>query len=397
MATTGEKKNLSVLGSTGSIGVNALSVVAASPGKFAVRYLTAGHNAALLIEQARRFRPRAVAIAEESQYSFLKANLADCAVEILTGKEGILEIAARTDVDLIVNAIVGMAGLEPTYRALTAGRDVALSNKESLVMAGEIIMDLVARRGLNLYPIDSEHSAIWQCLAGEDKTTIKRLILTGSGGPFRTRPSADFSRITPAEALRHPTWKMGKKITIDSATLMNKGLEVIEACWLFDVKPEQISVLIHPQSIIHSMVEFQDGSVKAQLGLPDMRLPIQYAIGYPERLPVAWESVDWPKVAQLTFEAPDFQKFPALRIAFEVLKRGGTAPAIMNVVNELAVYAFLEERIGFNDIPVLIEKALKEIRIVDKPQLADILNVEPQAREFVHRTLNIANERNDKC
>jgi len=393
MAAVQDLKILSVLGSTGSIGVNTLDVVAANPEKFAVRYLTAGHNAALLIEQARRFHPQAVAIADESQYSFLKENLMDCAIEILAGKDGILDIAARTDVDLVVNAIVGMAGLEPTYRALTAGRDVALSNKESLVMAGEIIMNLVAERGLKLFPIDSEHSAIWQCLAGEDNTSVKRLILTGSGGPFRNRPIADFNRITPAEALRHPTWNMGKKITIDSATLMNKGLEVIEACWLFGVKPEQISVLIHPQSIIHSMVEFCDGSVKAQLGLPDMRLPIQYAIGFPERLPVTWESVDWPAIAQLTFEAPDYQKFPALRIAFEALRRGGNAPAIMNVVNELAVYAFLEERIKFTAIAELIEKALTEFTIIDKPQLADILDVESQAREFFTRALNIDKER----
>ncbi len=388
-----DKRNLSVLGSTGSIGVNTLNVIAANPEKFAVRYLTAGHNAALLTEQTRRFHPQAIAIADEAQYTFLKQNLADCKVEILAGKSGVLEIAARADVDLVVNAIVGMAGLEPTYRALNAGRNVALSNKESLVMAGEIIMNLVTERGLNLFPIDSEHSAIWQCLAGENCSSVKRIILTGSGGPFRTRPLADFSRITPAEALRHPTWNMGRKITIDSATLMNKGLEVIEACWLFDVQPEQISVLIHPQSIIHSMVEFQDGSVKAQLGLPDMRLPIQYALGYPERLPVTWESVDWPTVAQLTFEAPDFAKFPALRIAFEALRRGGTAPAIMNVVNELAVYAFLEERIGFSAIAELIEKALTELPVIDEPQLADILNVEPQAREFIARALNIDKER----
>jgi len=388
-----DKRNLSVLGSTGSIGVNTLNVIAANPEKFAVRYLTAGHNAALLIEQTRRFHPQAIAIADEAQYAFLKQNLADCQVAILAGKSGVLEIAARADVDLVVNAIVGMAGLEPTYRALNAGRNVALSNKESLVMAGEIIMNLVTERGLNLFPIDSEHSAIWQCLAGENRSSVKRIILTGSGGPFRTRPPADFSRITPSEALRHPTWNMGRKITIDSATLMNKGLEVIEACWLFDVQPEQISVLIHPQSIIHSMVEFQDGSVKAQLGLPDMRLPIQYALGYPERLPVTWESVDWPTVAQLTFEAPDFAKFPALRIAFEALRRGGTAPAIMNVVNELAVYAFLEERIGFSAIAELIEKALTELPVIDEPQLADILNVEPQAREFIARALNIDKER----
>ena len=258
-------------------------------------------------------------------------------------------------------------------------------------MAGEIIMNLVKEKRLNLYPIDSEHSAVWQCLAGEDKTNVRRLILTGSGGPFRTRPLAQFDRITPVEALRHPTWTMGKKITIDSATMMNKGLEIIEAYWLFGIKPEQIEVLIHPQSIIHSMVEFCDGSVKAQMGLPDMRLPIQYAIGYPERLPRSWESVDWAQIGQLTFENPDPVKFPALRLAYEALRRGGSAPAIMNVINELAVYAFLENRITFPGITRMIEEALGKIPIIDNPSLNDILNVEPVARRFVSNILD--NER----
>ncbi|HPC36606.1 MAG TPA: 1-deoxy-D-xylulose-5-phosphate reductoisomerase [Candidatus Marinimicrobia bacterium] len=382
MAEAGKIKKISVLGSTGSIGVNALKVISASSDKFAVNYLTAGRNVTLLIEQAKQFHPKAVAIADESQYRLLKENLSGTNIEVLAGKDGILEIAARQDVDLVVNAIVGMAGLEPTYRALNAGRNIALSNKESLVMAGEIIMNLVRKGGQSLLPIDSEHSAIWQCLAGEDQASIKRLILTGSGGPFRTRPLTEFKDITPAEALRHPTWTMGRKITVDSATLMNKGLEIIEAFWLFGVEPEQIEVLIHPQSVIHSMVEFCDGSIKAQLGLPDMRLPIQYAIGYPERLPITWEKIDWAKLGALTFEAPEPVKFPALRIAFEALKRGGTAPAIMNVINELAVYAFLDGKIGFTEITNAIEKALTEIPIIDKPSIEDILNVEPIAREF---------------
>ncbi|HOV23244.1 MAG TPA: 1-deoxy-D-xylulose-5-phosphate reductoisomerase [Candidatus Marinimicrobia bacterium] len=382
MAEAGKIRAISVLGSTGSIGVNALKVISASRDRFTVNYLTAGRNLTLLIEQAKKFHPKAVAIADESQYRLLKENLSGTNIEILVGKDGILEIAGRRDVDLVVNAIVGMAGLEPTYRALTAGRNVALSNKESLVMAGEIIMNLIAQSGLNLFPIDSEHSAIWQCLAGEDKASVKLLILTGSGGPFRARPQAEFKSITPAEALRHPTWTMGRKITIDSATMMNKGLEIIEAFWLFGVEPEQIEVLIHPQSVIHSMVEFCDGSIKAQLGLPDMRLPIQYAIGYPERLPIIWEKIEWAKLGPLTFEVPDPVKFPALRLAFEALKRGGTAPAIMNVINELAVYAFLDEKIGFMEITDIIEKALNEIPVIDKPNIEDILNVEPMAREF---------------
>ena len=249
MAEAGKIRAISVLGSTGSIGVNALKVISASRDRFTVNYLTAGRNGTLLTEQAKKFHPKAVAIADESQYRLLKENLSGTNIEILVGKDGILEIAGRRDVDLVVNAIVGMAGLEPTYRALTAGRNVALSNKESLVMAGEIIMNLIAQSGLNLFPIDSEHSAIWQCLAGEDKVSVKRLILTGSGGPFRARPQAEFKSITPAEALRHPTWTMGRKITIDSATMMNKGLEIIEAFWLFGVEPEQIEVLIHPMPV----------------------------------------------------------------------------------------------------------------------------------------------------
>jgi 1-deoxy-D-xylulose-5-phosphate reductoisomerase len=295
------------------------------------------------------------------------------------------DLAAATDVDLVLNAIVGSAGLEPSYHALKAGKNIALSNKESLVMAGELINRLLIEKNLKIFPVDSEHSAIWQCIVGEDNKNIRRIILTGSGGPFRTLPIEQFDHITPEQALKHPTWNMGKKISIDSATMMNKGLEIIEAHYLFGVAPENIEVVIHPQSIIHSMVEFIDGSIKAQMGLPDMKLPIQYALGYPERLPVVWENTDFMKIRELTFEAPDFVKFPSLKLAYAALRRGGTAPAILNVVNEYAVYAFLENKIRFIDISTFVEKALSEIQIVDNPLLSDILEVEQSGREFVER------------
>lgn len=378
-------KRISILGSTGSIGVNALKVIGANPGQYRVQYLSAGSNADLLTEQALRLKPAAVAIADSTKTTMLEQALKLHGIAVLSGKAGILELASRTDVDLVLNAIVGTAGLEPSIRALNAGKDLALSNKESLVMAGEIINRLLAEKKLHLFPIDSEHSAIWQCLIGENTGNIRKLILTGSGGPFRTFPKEQFQKITPEQALRHPTWSMGRKITIDSATMMNKGLEIIEAHWLFQVPPEKIEVVIHPQSIIHSMVEFVDGSIKAQLGLPDMKLPIQYALSYPDRFPVSWEKTVLADIGTLTFEAPDVKKFPALRLAREVLKRGGTAPAILNVVNEFAVYAFLDNQIAFPDIPALVEKALATLSIVDNPALPDILAAEQSSREFVER------------
>jgi len=388
MASEMNKKRLTLLGSTGSIGQNTLRIVSAKPELFEVVYLSAGKNAALLIEQARRFRPKAVAIAAESQFRMVEDELKDDGIEVLSGREGIYELAERADVDMVVNAIVGVEGLMPSYRAISAGKDIALSNKESLVMAGDLINRLLAEKNARLFPIDSEHSAIWQCLQGEKPEAVQRVILTGSGGPFRELPLEKFASITPESALKHPTWNMGKKITIDSATLMNKGLEIIEARWLFHLRPEQIDVVIHPQSIVHSMVEFIDGSVKAQLGVPDMKLPIQYALNFPERLPLRWEKLDFGKIRQLTFELPDTQKFPAIRLAYETLKRGGTASAILNVVNELAVYAFLERRIGFTDIPDLVEKALGSLPIVDQPTLSDVLQTVESGREFVESRIN---------
>ena len=381
-------KRLTILGSTGSIGKNALKVIDAKPERFEVCYLTAGKNGRLLVEQAKKYNPKSVAIADNSQYFFVKNELKSPGIEVLSGKDGILHIAGKTDVDLTINAIVGAPGLEPTYHCIESGIDVALSNKESLVMAGELIMNLLKERNIKLYPIDSEHSAIWQCLVGEKPESVKRIILTGSGGPFRTKPVEEFQYIKPEDALKHPTWNMGRKITIDSATMMNKGLEIIEAKWLFDIPPEKIDVIIHPQSIIHSMVEFIDGSVKAQLGLPDMKLPIQYAINYPERINVTWDDIDFSKIGELNFEAPNFQKFPSIKLAYNALKRGGTAPAILNVVNESAVYAFLDNKIKFTDIPAFVEKALSKIKIIDNPSLSDVLELEKIGYEFVQSQIN---------
>ncbi len=384
-------KNISILGSTGSIGTNTLNVVEANKKDLKVKYLTAGSNGKLLVEQALKFHPNAIAIADDKQYSLVKGELKSSGIEVLAGREGVLEISRRNDVDMVLNSIVGAPGLEPTYLAIQAGNNIALSNKESLVMAGDIIMSMLKEKNLTILPVDSEHSAIFQCLVGEEHSSIKRLILTGSGGPFRKYPLEKFSKIKPENALKHPTWNMGRKITIDSATMMNKGLEVIEAKWLFDIPLEKVDIIIHPQSIIHSMVEFIDGSMKAQLGLPDMKLPIQYAIFYPERRNVAWENTDFTKISELNFEAPDYKRFPCIRLAYESLERGGTAPGILNVVNEQAVYAFLDNKIKFTDIPGLVEKALSDITIIDNPNIQDILNIEQIGIEFVNREISGVN------
>lgn len=376
-------RRLSIIGSTGSIGTQALEVVTGLPGEFRVVALTARRNAARLAEQARRFRVKAVAIAEEQAADELRERLAGTGIEVLTGPEGVLAVAGRDDVDLCLNSLVGGVGMAPTIAALKAGVDVALSNKESLVMAGEQITELVRRRGVHLYPVDSEHSAIWQCLVGESHQHVRRLVLTGSGGPFRTWPRERLADVTKAQALEHPNWNMGPKITIDSATMMNKGLEVIEARWLFDLQPAQVDILIHPQSIIHSMVEFVDGSVKAQLGVPDMKIPIQYALTYPDRKPSGWPRLDLVQVAELTFEPPDLEKFPCIGLAYEALQRGGSAPAVLNMANDLAVAAFLEDRIPFMEIPATLEKALADHPFVDHPDLAEIDQLQTWTRQCV--------------
>jgi 1-deoxy-D-xylulose-5-phosphate reductoisomerase len=349
--------NIAVLGSTGSIGRSTLEVVAGFPERFRVTVLTARGNIDLLQEQVRHFRPHTVVVMQEQHATALRGGVG-YATDVLCGEAGLVDAVRRSDVDLVVNALVGFAGMPPTLAALEAGKDVALANKETLVVAGELIMRLVRGTGVRLLPIDSEHSAILQCLQGEKIDAVKRLILTASGGPFLTFTEERLATVTAAEALNHPTWKMGNKITIDSATLMNKGLEVIEAFWLFGLPPEHIGVVIHPQSIVHSLVEFCDGSVKAQLGVPDMKLPIQYALMYPDRLPAPHRPLDLPALGRLTFLEPDLQRFRCLELAFRALAAGGTAPTVLNAANEVAVRLFLEGRIPFTAIPAIIENAL---------------------------------------
>ncbi len=382
-------RRLSILGSTGSIGTQAVEVVTGLPGEFQVVALTARRSAALLAEQARRLRVKVVAITDETAAGELQERLSGSGIEILTGMEGVLAVAGRDDIDLCLNALVGGAGMAPTIAALRAGVDVALSNKESLVMAGELITELVRRKEAQLYPVDSEHSAIWQCLVGENHDQVRRLVLTGSGGPFRTWPREQLAEVTKAQALQHPNWDMGPKITIDSATMMNKGLEVIEARWLFDLPPERIDIVIHPQSIIHSMVEFADGSVKAQLGIPDMKVPIQYALTYPDHKPSNWPRLDLVQVATLTFEPPDLEKFPCISLAYEALRRGGSAPAALNMANDLAVQAFLEDRIAFLEIPATLEKVLAEHPFVEHQDLEAIEELLAWTRRCVAPALGL--------
>lgn len=380
--------NIAILGSTGSIGRSTLDVIASFPDRFRATYLTAHRNVDLLAEQIRQCHPRAVVVLDRQSADRLHF-MVDGSTEILTGEEGLREIVTRSDVDTIVNALVGFAGLLPTLHGIEAGKDIALANKESLVVAGELVMRKVKERGVKLLPIDSEHSAILQCLQGEDIQSVARLILTASGGPFLQLPHDEFCRITPAQALKHPTWKMGAKITIDSATLMNKGLEVIEAHWLFGLPSDRIDVVVHPQSIIHSMVEFVDGSVKAQLGIPDMKLPIQYALTYPERTKSLFQRLDFAALERMTFFEPDMMKFPCLDLAFQALQQGGTAPAVMNGANEIAVQEFLDGHIPFSAIPEMIEAALEAHQPVLHPQLADILRADQEARSFVKNQVNI--------
>lgn len=379
-----KRKNIAILGSTGSIGRSTLEVISHFPDRFRVTYLTAHRNIDLLSEQVRQFAPRGVAVLEECNASVL-CKLLNGATEILVGEEGLCEIVAREDVDLVVSSLVGFAGLKPTLHAIEAGKDVALANKETLVVAGAIIMNAVRQHGVQLLPVDSEHSAILQCLRGEDMNAVERLILTASGGPFRTMAKDRFHTITVRDALNHPTWRMGNKITIDSATLMNKGLEVIEAHWLFGLPAEQIHVVIHPQSIIHSMVEFRDGSTKAQLGFPDMKIPIQYALMYPDRPAAPYRRLDFARMREMTFDEPDYERFPSLALAYRALEMGGTATAVLNAANEVAVQKFLHEEIPFSMIPAIIEEALATHTPLLNPTFDDIVRVDGETRRFVQQ------------
>jgi 1-deoxy-D-xylulose-5-phosphate reductoisomerase len=381
-------KNLSILGSTGSIGVSTLDIVAAHPDRFRVISLTAGNNLALLLEQIRRFAPLLVAVLTEEDGARLRTALGPSGPQIVTGVEGLITCATHEQVRMVVSAIVGAAGLIPTFAAIDAGKDIALANKETLVTAGPLIMQLVSRRGVKLYPVDSEHSAIFQALEGHRKSDVRRLILTASGGPFRSRGLSELAVVTPADALAHPNWRMGRKISIDSATMMNKGLEVIEACWLFDLPAERIDVHIHPQSIVHSMVEYIDGSVIAQLGVPDMKTPIAYALSYPERLALDMPSLDLCALGSLTFSRPDVQRFPCLELAYRAVRAGGTAPAVLNAANEIAVEAFLNGAIPFLAIARIIGTVLDEHQPSPLEHIDEVLRADRWGRAAARRVID---------
>ncbi|MBC6610714.1 1-deoxy-D-xylulose-5-phosphate reductoisomerase [Hymenobacter sp. BT507] len=374
-------KRVALLGATGSIGTQALDVMRAHPTRFAVAALSAQSNAELLITQAREFRPAVVVIGDETKYETVKTALAQQPeTEVLAGAGALAEVAARPDSDIVLTAMVGYAGLLPTVAAIRAGKDIALANKETLVVAGQLITELVREHNVKLLPVDSEHSAIFQCLVGEEQNPIEKIILTASGGPFRGRGRAELATVTKAQALKHPNWDMGAKITIDSASLMNKGLEVIEAKWLFGLRDDQIDVVVHPQSIIHSLVQFEDGSLKAQLGLPDMKLPIQYALGYPERLPSDFPRFNFLAYPQFTFEQPDTTTFRNLALAFEAMRRGGNAPCILNAANEVAVAAFLRDEIGFLEMSDLVESCLTKVSYLATPSLDDYVHTDQETR-----------------
>lgn len=381
------KRRIAILGSTGSIGTQALEVIAAFPDLLQVEVLTANSNADLLIQQAKQFRPNAVVIGNEALYETVNDALWDDGVKVFCGKEALCEVVQMDCVDMVLAAIVGVAGLEPVYKAIEAQKTIALANKETLVVAGELMTRTAAEKGVNIYPVDSEHSAIFQSLAGEFHNSISRLLITASGGPFRGMSRDALRTVTKAQALKHPNWSMGSKITIDSATLMNKGLEVIEAKWLFAVPLEKIEVLVHPQSIIHSLVEFEDGSVKAQLGLPDMKLPIQYALTYPYRRPNQFPRLNFADYPQLTFEQPDMDTFPCLRLAYEASRAGGAMPCVLNAANEVAVAAFLHDQIGFYDIPRLVDEALQNANFGTPSSVEEYVNIDKEVRIKIKSTL----------
>lgn len=376
------KKHLAILGSTGSIGTQALDVVAANPDRFAVEVLTAQRNADLLIAQALQFKPNAVVIGDEAQYERVKNALWDAGIKVYAGADALAQVVEMEEIDIVLTALVGFAGLRPTLAAIHAGKHIALANKETLVVAGELVTQLAKTKGVNIYPVDSEHSAIFQCLVGEWHNPIEKLILTASGGPFRGKTREDLQLVTKAQALKHPNWDMGAKITIDSASLMNKGLEVIEAKWLFGVRADQIEVIVHPQSIIHSLVQFEDGSMKAQMGLPDMKLPIQYALGFPERIPANYPRFNFLDYPALTFEQADTTTFRNLNLAFEAMHRGGNAPCVLNAANEVAVELFLNDRIGFLAMSDLVERCLQEVSYVASPTLDDLFASDAEARRL---------------
>ncbi len=376
-------KTISILGSTGSIGTQTLDVISRHPGDFSVVALTAGTNIDLLEKQIRMFRPAVAAVADEEKAQELRLRLKDMEIRILSGMDGMIEAVTLPQTDIVVTAVVGMIGIRPTLEAIRAGKDIALANKETLVTAGHLVMKEAADRGVQILPVDSEHSAIFQSLQGSRRSQIRRILLTASGGPFRGKTRSELGTVTLADALHHPNWVMGKKITIDSATMVNKGLEVIEAKWLFDVEPDQIQILVHPQSVVHSAVEFADNAVIAQLGTPDMRLPIQYALFYPERKPLGTEPLDLFSVRDLSFEKPDLDTFRGPAFAYEAIRTGGSMPTVMNAANEKAVDLFLHEKIGFWEIYDIIEECMSRHKVIAHPQLEDILETEKETYRYI--------------
>ena len=377
-----QKRHLAILGSTGSIGTQTLEVVEANPDIFEVEVLTAQNNADLLIEQAAKFRPNVVVISNEDLYDKVFAALDPLDIKVYTGEKSLVSVVEMESVNMVLTALVGYAGLIPTVAAINAGKHIALANKETLVVAGELVTELAQKHKVDILPVDSEHSAIFQCLVGEFHNPIEKIILTASGGPFRGKDREFLKTVTKAQALKHPNWSMGAKITIDSASLMNKGLEVIEAKWLFGLTPDQIEVVVHPQSIIHSMVQFEDGSMKAQMGLPDMRVPIQFAIGYPNRLKSNFPRMDFAQFPSLTFEKPDYETFRNLGFAFEALEVGGNMACIINAANEIAVAAFLRDEIGFLEMSDLIENCMKKVSFVRTPTLEDYIETDKETRRL---------------
>ena len=380
-----EKKGIAILGSTGSIGTQALEVIEAYPDKFDLQILTANRNADLLIEQAIKFKPAAVVIVDEDQYTKVKAALWEHDIQTYAGVDSLEQVVTYNEVDIVLTALVGYAGLKPTLAAIDAGKSIALANKETLVVAGELVTERAKQKGVNIYPVDSEHSAIFQCIVGEFHNPIEKIYLTASGGPFRGMTTNELQNVTKAQALKHPNWDMGAKITIDSASLMNKGLEVIEAKWLFNLKPEQIDVIVHPQSIVHSIAQFEDGSMKAQMGLPDMKLPIQFAFTYPERLKTEFERFNFLNYPELTFEQPDRDTFKNLNLAFKAMDLGGTAACALNAANEVAVQLFLEDKIGFLDIAEINERTMYDTSLIEKPTLQDYITTDSNARELARK------------
>ena len=375
-----KKKHIAILGSTGSIGRQALEVIDQHKDAFEVEVLTAQNNVALLMEQAKRFKPNAVVIDNDQHYEALKQGLSDEDIKVYAGENALASVVQMESIDLVLTALVGYSGLRPTIKAIEAGKHIALANKETLVVAGELITKLAREKGVNIYPVDSEHSAIFQCLVGEFHNKIEKIILTASGGPFRGMKQNELAHVTKAQALKHPNWNMGDKVTIDSATMMNKGLEVIEARWLFGLQADQVEVVVHPQSIIHSLVQFEDGSIKAQLGLPDMRLPIQFALTYPDRLKSDFPRFDFRNYPSLNFEKPDMETFRNLALAFEALHKGGNMPCVLNAANEVVVAEFLKDRVGFLEMSAIVEQCLHKMAYIKSPSYEDYVETDKETR-----------------